>query len=401
MSENQQMPTDREALYAEVWAEPVTVVAARYGLSDVGLAKICRSLNIPLPSRGYWAKLKAGRVMKQVPLPQLKGPVPVVRRLSKLSEEKVERLQSEKQAISELKKQVEQDVIASQSEADALHPLVEATLKRLGKRGNWPSNPALRSAPKEVLNASVTEGTLARAMEVLDAVLKALAKYSIIALIDSERGLTVLEFPETGTRLNFELAEQVRRTTHVPTRSEELARNRYFSSEWRGRGDYPQIPKYDYIPTGVLKLSVGNWPSKSWSDTPRAPLIERLATIVAGVVALEQEVHARDMESARQRAAHQMATDRYQEAVERRKSEIAAFDDLEAQAENLERAERLRKLADTAEKRARSYGGISHELKDWLEWVRAKADWLDPFVLVSDPILDAPEPKAPGYWSTF
>lgn len=50
---------DRETLYNEVWTEPVSVVAPRYGLSDVGLAKICRSLAIPLPSRGYWAKVKA------------------------------------------------------------------------------------------------------------------------------------------------------------------------------------------------------------------------------------------------------------------------------------------------------------------------------------------------------
>lgn len=28
----------------------------------------------------------------------------------------------------------------------------------------------------------------------------------------------------------------------------------------------------------------------------------------------------------------------------------------------------------------------------------AKADWLDPLIQVSDPILDAPEPKRPGYW---
>ena len=45
-------PVDRETLYNEVWTEPVSVVAPRYGLSDVGLAKICRSLAIPLPSRG-------------------------------------------------------------------------------------------------------------------------------------------------------------------------------------------------------------------------------------------------------------------------------------------------------------------------------------------------------------
>ena len=54
-------PVSREALYEEVWTDAVTVVAPRYGLSDVGLVKICKKLGIPVPPRGYWAKLKAGR----------------------------------------------------------------------------------------------------------------------------------------------------------------------------------------------------------------------------------------------------------------------------------------------------------------------------------------------------
>ena len=33
-------PVSREALYEAVWTDPVTVVAPRYGLSDVGLVKI-------------------------------------------------------------------------------------------------------------------------------------------------------------------------------------------------------------------------------------------------------------------------------------------------------------------------------------------------------------------------
>jgi hypothetical protein len=44
---------DRERLYREVWAEPTQKVAERYGISDVALAKVCRQLQVPKPSRGY------------------------------------------------------------------------------------------------------------------------------------------------------------------------------------------------------------------------------------------------------------------------------------------------------------------------------------------------------------
>ncbi len=50
---------DREKLYEEVWAEPLRAVAPRYGVSDVMLGKVCRELLIPLPGRGYWAKVRA------------------------------------------------------------------------------------------------------------------------------------------------------------------------------------------------------------------------------------------------------------------------------------------------------------------------------------------------------
>jgi hypothetical protein len=63
---------NRERLYEEVWSEPVLAVAKKYGLSDVGLAKICKKLNIPRPGLGYWAKKSAGKAVgKPPPLPPL------------------------------------------------------------------------------------------------------------------------------------------------------------------------------------------------------------------------------------------------------------------------------------------------------------------------------------------
>ena len=50
---------ERTVLYKEVWSEPMGVVAARYGISDVMLKKICRKLEVPTPPRGYWDKIKS------------------------------------------------------------------------------------------------------------------------------------------------------------------------------------------------------------------------------------------------------------------------------------------------------------------------------------------------------
>lgn len=59
----------RSDLYQKVWSVPMTRLAAELGISDVGLAKACRRPAVPVPPRGYWAKLKAGQHPPRLPLP--------------------------------------------------------------------------------------------------------------------------------------------------------------------------------------------------------------------------------------------------------------------------------------------------------------------------------------------
>lgn len=67
-------------------------------------------------------------------------------------------------------------------------------------------------------------------------------------------------------------------------------------------------------------------------------------------------------------------------------------------ASQLQRAKRLRDFISAVEDRARQDGELTTEKQQWIEWARAKADWIDPLVRRADPILDAPEPEAPRYW---
>ncbi|RYG98469.1 MAG: hypothetical protein EON58_07055, partial [Alphaproteobacteria bacterium] len=56
-----QVEFTREDLHAKVWALPLLVIAREIGVSDVALGKACRKAKIPLPGRGYWAAMKAGK----------------------------------------------------------------------------------------------------------------------------------------------------------------------------------------------------------------------------------------------------------------------------------------------------------------------------------------------------
>src|SRR5262245_33771739 len=60
-----------EDLYALVWSEPMSRLSRRFGVSDVGLAKACTRMMIPVPGRGYWAKREVGTAPRPTRLPTL------------------------------------------------------------------------------------------------------------------------------------------------------------------------------------------------------------------------------------------------------------------------------------------------------------------------------------------
>jgi hypothetical protein len=66
----------RDELYRRVWSNPVGSVARELGISGRGLANICTSFEIPVPSRGYWAKLAAGKRAPEIPLPSTDSKFP-------------------------------------------------------------------------------------------------------------------------------------------------------------------------------------------------------------------------------------------------------------------------------------------------------------------------------------
>ena len=68
----------REELYELVWSEPISKLAKRLGVSDRGLAKACSRGDIPVPPRGYWAKLQHRKKVIRPPLLPAKEGVPGV-----------------------------------------------------------------------------------------------------------------------------------------------------------------------------------------------------------------------------------------------------------------------------------------------------------------------------------
>ena len=60
---------DRVMPHEGAWSVPLTQLGKKYGLSDNGIRKICKAMNIPLPRAGHWAKVAAGEEVNKTPLP--------------------------------------------------------------------------------------------------------------------------------------------------------------------------------------------------------------------------------------------------------------------------------------------------------------------------------------------
>lgn len=379
----------RSDLYEEVWRDPMTTVAARYGVSDVGLAKICRKNDIPLPPRGYWAKHAAGRPPPRVPITH--------DRFSADDQILLRRPEAHELVAKELAAPARHAAVATLREASrpsTFHPMASTALKRLSQTTGWTDQKGLRSAPKEVLHLSVTADAVGRACQLAGVLVHALEAIGGKVEIDGEKGRTTLTL--SGATATWEITEHVGRRDHVKTAEEERALEKYRKQGWTSHlGKYPTIPQYDYIPSGKLTLRIGNWPSRTWNDTPRRKLEERVEEIVAETTSLMVGICAKEAEEALARLRRQQAKARYEELSQAKKAERDRFNSLRRDAVSRIRAQQIRGYVNDVRDVAERAGQLTPELIEWIAWALAKADWIDPLIKVSDPILDAPLPDRP------
>ncbi len=324
----------REELFAEVWATPMRKLAERYGMSDVGLAKICKRYEIPRPPVGYWAKKEVGKAPARPPLPPV----------HEAGLQKVELLVPDGPVIRGPRPffdpQIAEFAAAEQERppirvADALrnpHPLIVRTREWLAKasvKQPAESQYGLREKPEPklsgLLDLDVSKDLESRSLRILDALLKAFEDrgFDIKAVEDGhKRFMRVRVF---GESFDLRLREKLRRVDHKPT-PKELAELRLYHG-------LLGPPKWDFVPSGLLELSSYHagghcYPERTWRDSEKRQLESVLGEItpwMLGRVDMAREAAAREQEEARRRAEHERLR---REAEARRKREEARRKDL-------------------------------------------------------------------------
>lgn len=384
---------EREKLYEEVWADPVVAVAKRYGISDVGLRKICKRLGVPLPPAGHWAKVYAGQKVTRPKLPSHKGET------SYSSNRHVDDSPQtppapEPEAVTQQKayEALPEHRIVVRDNLDAAHRFVKATEKGFRKPQFWSNDVIAWPRGKCVLNIAASAEHQTRALLLIDALLTAMQARGFKVYAKPLDGHPDSDFKHVyldvlGERLGLRLTEKTRREDRPLTDDEKAKQRR----DKLFRSANPWI----YFPTGLLSIVILDEHRRDRtkiSDRKNGIRIdERLNEIVVLIVS----------EAARQKRQRQVALENKikaeQEMRERwerrriREEQLRLLDKLEQQATGWERAERLRAYANSMEKMAIEHG---HDLKtetaisERLEWIRHKADWLDPMIASSWPEVD-------------
>jgi hypothetical protein len=242
----------RENLFQEVWTAPVSAVAEKYGISDRGLAKICNKMGVPVPPRGYWARIRSGQKVKKPALPKLRRNQvqaydlrrSAVHRISKaepLSQEATVLLQKEQTAKT----------IRVPATLVSPHPLVAKIARSM--RGQEPDRYGT-IRPSEGLNIRVSPGLQKRALRIMQALLKAFDNrgYDFRCRDNKDRyhSDSRMHVMLLGEKIAFSLEERSTRRDHEPTEKEKKEAR---SSAWSYH------PLYDYFPSGRLWLEINSW----------------------------------------------------------------------------------------------------------------------------------------------
>lgn len=365
----------RSELYERVWTDPVRAVAESFGVSDVWLKKCCAQADIPVPERGYWAKLKVGKPVIRVrlaprgpgkadrvvigkdpfqyrwpidPEAELADPIPIEPVFS--------------EAIESVEQRVRKTVgkVTLQRDLNSTHHLIRQLLADDEKRRLKPDGIPYRLRYSDPFFDSAFER---RRLRILGSVFIGLAKAGCKPLLsgDQARGTSV----QVGT---MHVAFSLDHPTAKP--------NRHGEAQTRaGKADN-------------LKLVI-NGSDLSWMDSDGDALESQLTEIVVQLVVAGEAAYRQNLQSAYVRACERrvkmtkLLAEQRAEAVrldrERRlKEEEARRASLLSMASDLRAASDIRALVKTVLENTGDRDLEPGHVAKWSDWALAVADRTDP-----------------------
>jgi hypothetical protein len=205
----------------------------------------------------------------------------------------------------------------------------------------------------------------------MDTLVKALEQHGHGVAISSDyRRDTVVTV--NAEPLALRLRERSLRSAHVMTADEQ---KRFL------KDGYEPYTKYDYCPTGELRLSVIRLDYRhtetGWSDGKRKKLEQQVGTIVVGLEALVERIHQERLEREEAHQRWEEAARQREEERRRREDEAKRFEQLRKDAAHWREARLLRRYVRAVEA-AVPTDQRGPDFEKWLAWAREAVERLDP-----------------------
>jgi hypothetical protein len=418
----------RQTLYDLVWSKPMSTLAQEFGISDVGLAKRCRAVDVPIPYRGYWARKAAGQEPPRLPLPKYRTrtptptaaaqPAPLKEILRDGQEPVVYFDMSTDPPRRDSASNTDQTNIPDRISALTQTPATTvadtcAAVRRTAKHEKHPDRARLPFTAGErkgpIVNLNVSKDTLTRALLLADRFIKTAeaigwpltdpeppkppSPYEYRPAVPLEDATPPPQYARLlvdGEPIAFLIEERWRQEPRVPTAA-ELAR------EKRELYRY-QAPRTTSVATGALRIvrigSIDHWDlrRRTWYDHLNQLVEKKLPQVLMAFNELAEAIKAKrtkDEQEARERAEQERLC---RERQERRQAHAQLRAELERQAGAWHRARFLRRYVRAAR---HSLGARVIERRfldkqiDFLQWAENYIEQIDPLTAT---------PRNPDQW---
>lgn len=290
----------REELYEQVWSETMVSLAQKYGLSDVGLRKKCKKLNIPLPPQGYFLRGPRRKAENRPPLPPFQGDgtVEIKKSQKNFPPVSVDQDQYREAEARIAFENLPENRIEVPGRLTWPHPLVEKAkliLANIASSGDHDGT--ITSWRDECLDIRVSQQSLGRALRIMDALLKAL----------ESRGFKVDISHRTYGNNEHITTVSVLGVIHEVGLKETLNQVKYEPPKETKKKEpsWTYHPTYDYVPSGRFTLAISGYVGEggrtSWSDGKKQKLENCLNGFIIGLIQASVAKRARDLKWSVQR----------------------------------------------------------------------------------------------------
>ncbi len=361
----------RGQIYDLVWQQPMIHAAKGLGLSDQGLAKLCKREQIPRPPQGHWSKLAAGKpVGPKPPLPiGAHGADAIVHRISGSSEAPA----TPKSQIDQFRAELP-DISVPERLANP-HPLVEERIAFRDKEVRE-GQTYYDHRSEKWQKVAPFDSTDRRLLRVLDAICKSLEARGAIVEKNQHGEPTAGSGQDV---IAFQLRYRLKQVK-VPITPDD----------WRWTFKGKNAERLVLEPTGDLIFEIKSWmPAgfrRNWREGPRHRLEQMIGDIVATMLVAFPALAARREEREEEERRYRIREEQRREREERQRIDRNRFRRLTEHAEAWREASLVRDFVRALRNTDLDREVVIDDMTvgQWLDWIDAAIERHDPLSRPSD-----------------